>query len=76
MNKHHEGPAANVISTPGEAHQTNGCQVVDDISEEILHNEREMEAINQKQLFPSDWQERVLMVPVTYIYPHVLMFRI
>jgi predicted kinase len=56
MNKHHEGPTANVISTPGEAHQTNSSQVVDDMSEEVLQNEREKEAIRQKQLFTSDWK--------------------
>lgn len=32
VHDHHEGSAANVVSTPGEAHQTDSSQVVDDMS--------------------------------------------
>lgn len=32
VHDHHEGSAANVIRTPGEAHQTDSSQVVDDVS--------------------------------------------
>lgn len=32
VHNHHQGPTANIISTPREAHQTNSGQVVDDMS--------------------------------------------
>lgn len=57
VHQHHEGPAADVISTPGEAHQTNGSQVVDDMSKEILHNERKWKPLSKSGYFPVTGRE-------------------
>lgn len=74
MHKHHEGPTADIISTPGEAHQTNGSQVVDDISEEILHKERKWKPLSKSSYFPVTGREN--NNGTSNLHLHVLMFRI